>query len=251
MKRVIYTIALILTSLTIMAQGNTTKAAGDQAYSEGRYADAIEIYETLIGGNNTSLSLYYNLGNAYFRNNEPGKAILNYERALKVNPNDDDTKENLKFVQSTIIDKVPVDEIPFYKSWGRAFASIFTMDMWAIIGIVSFLFVLVALFIHFFKTNLRRTTLTLTIVCILITLVANISAHTLYVECKDKNEAVILEEMVVVKSSPDNSGTELTKIHEGLKVKIIDNSLNEWTRIEANNGNRVVGWVKSKSLEKI
>ena len=87
--------------------------------------------------------------------------------------------------------------------------------------------------------------------CILITLVANISAHTLYVECKDKNEAVILEEMVVVKSSPDNSGTELTKIHEGLKVKIIDNSLNEWTRIEANNGNRVVGWVKSKSLEKI
>jgi tetratricopeptide (TPR) repeat protein len=251
MKRVIYTIALILSSLTIMAQGNITKDAGDKAYSEGRYADAIEIYETLVGNNNPSLSLYYNLGNAYFRNNEAGKAILNYERALRVNPNDDDTKENLKFVQSTIIDKVPVDEIPFYKSWGNAFTGILTIDAWAIIGIVSFLLMLVALFIYFFRTNLRRTSLTLAIVFILITFIANISAHSLYVKCQDKSEAVILDEMVVVKSSPDNSGTELTKIHEGLKVKIIDSSLMEWTRIEANNGNRVVGWVKSKSLEKI
>ena len=57
--------------------------------------------------------------------------------------------------------------------------------------------------------------------------------------------------MVVVKSSPDSYGTELTKIHEGLKVVIIDDTLADWVKIEANNGNRVVGWVKAKSLEQI
>ena len=57
--------------------------------------------------------------------------------------------------------------------------------------------------------------------------------------------------MVVVKSSPESSGTELTKIHEGLKVTIIDDTLDEWVKIEANNGNRVVGWIKKKSMERI
>ena len=89
------------------------------------------------------------------------------------------------------------------------------------------------------------------IVCLLFTIIANVSAYSLGKATKDKAEAVIMDEMVVVKSSPDSSGTELTKIHEGLKVKVLDGSLQDWIKIEADNGNRVIGWVKAKSLEKI
>ena len=64
-------------------------------------------------------------------------------------------------------------------------------------------------------------------------------------------EGIILDEMVIVKSSPDNSGTELTKIHEGLKVQIVDDALSDWVKIEANNGNRVIGWIRTKSIERI
>ena len=81
--------------------------------------------------------------------------------------------------------------------------------------------------------------------------IANISAFNLESKANGAPEGVIMDEMVVVKSSPDASGTELTKIHEGLKVLIMDDVLSDWVKIEANNGNRVIGWIKKKSLEQI
>ena len=87
--------------------------------------------------------------------------------------------------------------------------------------------------------------------CLAITIVANMSARNLGSKDDGMSEGVILDEMVVVKSSPDSSGTELTKIHEGLKVTIIDDAIEDWVKIEANNGNRVVGWIRTKSMERI
>ena len=98
---------------------------------------------------------------------------------------------------------------------------------------------------------MRKISLTLVIISFAITVISNISAYNLGNSGSELPEGIILDEMVVVKSSPDSSGTELTKIHEGLKVTIIDDALSDWVKIEADNGNRVVGWVKIKSLERI
>ena len=110
---------------------------------------------------------------------------------------------------------------------------------------------LVMLFIALFKSNLRKVSLAVAVIAFVIAAVANISAFNIDSKTDGMPEGVILDEMVVVKSSPDASGTELTKTHEGLKVVILDNVLSDWVKIEANNGNRVVGWVKKKSLEQI
>ena len=135
--------------------------------------------------------------------------------------------------------------------WGRAFAGIFSKDTWGVIAVVTFITMLIALFFAIFKRNTRTISIIIASVCLLFTILANVSAFSFANRGTDTPQGVILDEMVVVKSSPESSGTELTKIHEGLKVTIIDDTLDEWVKIEANNGNRVVGWIKKNSMERI
>lgn len=253
MKNMIMSAFLFLTlPLVALSQENLTpKELADKAYAESRFEDAATIYESALREQGVSAALYYNLANAYYRTNQLGKAILNYERALRMDAGDEDAKANLEFVQSKIVDKIPQDDVPFYRQWSNSFFGLFTKDTWGIIGVVSFVTMLVMLFIYLFKSNGRRFSMILAVISLLFTILANVSASALTGSDDELPEGVILDEMVVVKSSPDSYGTELTKIHEGLKVVIIDNTLTDWVKIEANNGNRVVGWVKAKSLEQI
>lgn len=253
MKKIISVFLFIIIPFFAVSQENVgyTKELGDKAYSESRYNDAIDIYEAVIAEQGASLPLYYNLGNAYYRSNQLGKAILNYERALGIDAFDEDTWANLEFVQEKIVDNVPVDEIPFYKEWGNSLISLLSKDAWAIVGIVAFVVMLLTLFFYLFRNNMRKISLTFVTISLAITVISNISAYNLGKSGNELPKGIILDEMVVVKSSPDSSGTELTKIHEGLKITIIDDALSDWVKIEADNGNRVVGWVKTKSLERI
>ena len=252
MKNIISAFLLLALPFVAMSQESLTqKELGDKAYAESRFKDAVDIYEAAIAEQGASAALYYNLANAYYRTNQPGKAILNYERALRMDAADEDAKANLEFVQSKIVDKIPQDDVPFYRQWSNFLFSLFTKDTWGVIGVVAFVTMLAMLFIYLFKSNGRRIPMIIAVISLLFVILANVSASALTGSDDELPEGVILDEMVVVKSSPDSYGTELTKIHEGLKVVIIDNTLTEWVKIEANNGNRVVGWVKAGSLEQI
>ena len=118
MKRVSYILLFLLlpfmalaetqADITIEATENAavTKSDADDAYEMKHYDKAISIYEALIKEEGATKQLYYNLGNAYYRANEIGKAILNYERALRLDPTDEDAKANLEFAQEYIKDEV-------------------------------------------------------------------------------------------------------------------------------------------------
>ena len=252
MKNIISAFLFLILPFAAVSQENlTAKELGDKAYAESRFADAVSIYETVLAEQGPSQALYYNLGNAYYRTNQPGKAILNYERALRIDANDEDTKANLEFVQSTVVDTIPQDDVPFFRQWSNGLFGIFSKDTWGVIAVVSFFTMLAMLFLYLFKRNARRFSLTIVVMSLLFVVIANVAAFGLSGGSNNLPEGVILDEMAVVKSSPDSYGTELTKIHEGLKVTIIDDTLADWVKIEANNGNRVVGWIKAKSLERI
>ena len=95
MKNIISAFLLFILPVAAISQENTTqKELGDKAYAESKFEDAVEIYEAALAEQGPSAALYYNLGNAYYRTNNPGKAILNYERALKIDADDEDAKAN-------------------------------------------------------------------------------------------------------------------------------------------------------------
>ena len=255
MKNLIYILLLLAMPFMATAQETKTpecnKALGDSAYSQARYDDAIRIYETVIANDGGSVELYYNLGNSFFRNNMIGKAILNYERALRISPTDKDTKANLEYALTMTKDEVAEQYELFLAAWFKAIVNTMGITAWAVIGVVAFILLLLCLLLFFFnrKVGIRKTALVFVIFSVFVTIFANIAATHIYNYMNNDSEAVVMREEAYLKSTPDNSGTELVKIHEGRKVKIIDDTMREWKEVELEEG--TVGWLPAAAIERI
>ena len=255
MKKIIYTLLLLVMPLMATAQRNVTaqysKALGDSAYSQARYDDAIRIYEAVIENKGAAVDLYYNLGNAYFRSNMLGKAILNYERALRYDPTDKDAKANLEYALSMTKDEVAEQYEVFFVTWFKAIVNTMSITAWAVVAVIAFIIMLLALLLFFFcrKVAVRKTALVFVIISLFVTIFANIAASHIYNYMNNDSEAIVMREEAYLKSTPDNSGTELVKIHEGRKVNIIDDTMREWKEVELEEG--TVGWLPSVAIERI
>ena len=249
MKQFIYTIMFAALSLAVSAQ--TDKIAADSAYVKGDYKDAIEIYESLAANNGESADVYYNLGNAYYKSENIAKAVLNYERALLLNPDDEDIRFNLELARSKTVDKVAPEYKFFLMEWLESIINLLSISAWSILAVVSFVVMLLTLLLFLFgkSVSTKKTGFIIALFSLFITIFANLSALHRYHYLTERNNAVIMEPSVTAKSTPSNSGTELFVIHEGRKVKISDDSMREWTEIELEDGNK--GWIPSSSLERI
>lgn len=249
MKKFIYTIMFAALSLAVSAQ--TDKIAADSAYVKGEYKAAIEIYESLAANNGESADVYYNLGNAYYKSENIAKAVLNYERALLLNPDDEDIRFNLELARSKTVDKVAPEYKFFLMEWLEGIINLLSISAWSVLAVVSFVVMLLTLLLFLFgkSVSTKKTGFIIALFSLFITIFANLSALHRYHYLTERNDAVIMEPSVTAKSTPSNSGTELFVIHEGRKVKISDDSMKEWTEIELEDGNK--GWIPSSSLERI
>ena len=194
--------------------------------------------------------LYYNIGNAYFKNNDIALAILYYEKAKKVEPNNEDIEYNLNIANSMIVDKI--ERVPelFYKKWWNYFYNMFNADTWTLLSLASW-FVLV-FFIGLFILTRRRSIRKLAFyfgVLFLFTSVATFGlASQKYYYGKEHQEGIIFTPTITVKSSPTMSAVDLFVVHEGTKVRIMD-EVNEWVKIKIQDGS--VGWMPATSLKEI
>ena len=239
---------LLIILSTINFQLSTEFAAANEQYAAGNYAEAAQAYEAIIAEQPNS-EAYYNLGNAYFKQDELAKAILAYERCLRLDPRNKDAKYNLAFAQSRIIDNVEDNQMFFIKNWLQAIRNTMRETSWMILGIITFLIVLIgALLFALSKEQwLRKTAFYTALIALFISVCACANAGSLHRRDSVREEAIITQGIVNVKASPDRSGTELFTLHEGTKV-IIHETLGDWCNIHVGNN---VGWMKLSALERI
>lgn len=229
---------------------NVTKAEGDSAYMRHDYASAIQIYENLLK-NGEAADVYYNLGNSYYKAEDIARAILNYERALLLQPGNADIRANLEIARSKTIDKVvPVPEI-FFVSWVKSLINCMSIDAWAKLGVVFFILLLVSLYLFFFFKQIiwKKTGFIASLVLLVFVILSNVFASQQKSELADRNDAIVLSPSITVRSTPSDSGTSLFILHEGHKVEIKDNSMREWKEIRLEDGK--VGWVPAFAIEVI
>ena len=227
----------------------SAKTAGDSAYVMSDFVGAIQFYEAIIAEGKESADLYYNLGNAYYKTDNIAKSIINYERALLLNPGNGDIKFNLELAKSKAVDKVtPMSEM-FFVSWTRSLINTNSERGWAQIAIASFILTLCMLALYFFgkKILFKKIGFISAVVLILVCIVANVFASNQKETLLNHESAIVLSPNVTVKSTPDESGTELFILHEGRKVMIKDNSMKEWKEIQLEDGN--AGWVPTNVIE--
>lgn len=231
-----------------LLEDNVTKAQGDSAYMRNDYASAIQIYESLLKKGEAS-EIYYNLGNSYYKADDIAKAILNYERALLLQPGNADIRANLEIARSKTVDKVASVPDIFFVAWTKSLINCLSVDVWAKLGIVFFILLLVSFSLFFFSKQVvwKKSGFIAGVIFLVFVILSNIFASEQKNELMNRKNAIILSPSVTVRSTPSESGTSLFVLHEGHKIEIKDNSMREWKEIRLEDGK--VGWVPTSALE--
>lgn len=251
MKNSILLIFSIFTVLQINAQENDSLIIkANDYYTEAQFQDAINAYEAIINSGYESPEIYYNLGNAYYKEKVIALAILNYEKAIQLAPSDEDIRYNLDLTNRLVVDKIEVLPVFFITGWIRNLKSIFTSDLWAIISLISFIITLVfiSIFLYSRSIGLKKLSLGFTFFIVIISTISFIFSYQQKQVILIGNTAIVTSPSVTVKSSPDVSGTDLFVVHEGTKVWIED-KISDWNEIKLSDGS--IGWLKAENIEVI
>ncbi len=216
-------------------------------YSNNEFEKAIAAYESIIKKGYESAELYYNLGNAYYKSNKIPYAILNYERAKKLNPQDEDIDFNLRLANTHVVDKI--DNIPefFLSSWWKNFMRLLSSNTWGVISMGLFVISLAG-FVVFFLSQVplaRQFSFWIGVLLLIGSAISFNFSRKQYWVAENEPDAIVLTPSITVKSSPSDGGTDLFLIHEGLKVKVTD-KLGDWREIKLSDGNE--GWIKETDL---
>lgn len=253
MKKIICSFALLF--LTLASFAALSKAEVDLlwdkanvSYSEGKYAEALELYGNLEKEAGVSASLYYNIGNSYFKQNMLAKAILYYNRALRLDPANGDIEHNLSVANALTISKIKEMPTFFVVRWIEEFRNMMSSNGWAIFSIVCFALtlILVLLFLLSKKSYVRKYTFTFGLITLFFTLVAMMAGGSQRSEQLNTSQAIVMNNSAAVKSSPDNSGKDIFVLNEGVKAEIKER-IGDWSRVVIASGDS--GWINSSNLE--
>jgi tetratricopeptide (TPR) repeat protein len=253
MQKYLFILLFLGSMLTVHSQPAAlldSMAKGNQLYTSGKYTAAVKTYEYVAGKGFESFELYYNLGNALYKSNNITFAILNYERALRLNPKNEDARFNLEMAKKQVVDNIDLLPEPGFLRWWHELISSRPADKWGTHSLVSFFLFLLLFALFLFATSIRNKQLTFWLAAI--TLAYSLLTFSFGSAQRSKlvnhNSGVITERSVRMKGSPSETGTELFILHEGLSVQITD-KLGDWIEIRLADGNK--GWLKESSLIRI
>ncbi len=247
-KRDMRNIVLILLLLPLTGFGQALKQTFEQAnaaYKAKNYALAATMYDDIIKKGIVDANVFYNAGNAYFKNHELGKAILNYERAKRLS-NDDDIDVNLRIANIKTVDKIEtLPQLAIITWWQKSstFLPMTTLS-WLLIASCWLLALSIAGYLLLsseFKSLFIISAITSVIIGLLLFALASTNRTV-----ANEKYAIIIPSNISVKSAPDESGTDLFVLHEGVKVKLLKEN-EDWLNIRIADGK--VGWCKKNDAE--
>ena len=241
--------SLLLAFLCCTAVSAQTKQRADTLYSKEHYAEAAKAYEAILAKQGVAAEIYYNLGNCYYKLDNIPLAILNYERALILSPGDGDIRSNLAFARGKTIDKVTPPSEMFFITWWRDFTHLQSLSAWGMTGIVCFVLALLCLLVYFLAFNIkfRKTGFYLGLFLFFLVILTNLAAYSQYTEMANHAAAIVMDPAVSVKSSHSENSTDLFLIHEGSKVEILDNTMQNWLEVKFEEGKQ--GWIPAHAVE--
>ncbi len=223
--------------------------SGVAAYESGKWESAAQAWESISSDGVRSAELYYNIGNAWFKYGNPAKAILYYERALKIDPSYKAARFNLDYANANIQDRI--DSVPefFLKTWARNLCNLLSSNAWAAVSLLMLALAagLLVLFRQSPSVGGRRAGFYGAVISFIICIFAFGFACWGRSVIVSTDSAVVMTPVASVKSSPSSeSAKDLFVLHEGTKVRIIEN-VGDWSNIELADGRQ--GWIHKRVVE--
>ncbi|MDI6704508.1 MAG: SH3 domain-containing protein [bacterium] len=238
MNKLLLTIFISISSL-VYGEGNEKEifSKSNDFYKLGMYRQAIDGYENLLSQGIKDKAIFYNLGNAYYKDAKIGEARLNYERALRLSPRDEDIRFNLEYVKSIINEEKG--------GFATQLFAFFTLNELTIITSVFYLLFIISIFPIFFKK--RYLILNLSIGIILILLGIWLGLRIYYEE--GIKLAIVINPSSQVRNGPSEDYSVGFTLPEGKSVVILSKK-GDWVEIGIKEKG-LKGWIKKDEIEKI
>ncbi len=219
-------------------------------YVNGDYKGAIDLYEQIEEMDLVSAELFYNLGNARFKDDRLGEAIVALRKAELLAPADADVEYNLAVANSYVKDRLNVMPEFFLNRWMRGVRGFFTAKSWAVLSLIFLALAALFVLIFLLSRSLARRKMgfglgCLSVVLFIFSVVMSISSSA---ALKQGGEAVIIAESASVKSSPDRAGIDLFILHEGTAVEVVT-EFGDWNEIVLSDGSK--GWIRGDQIERV
>lgn len=242
--------SFVLSSFGFAFEPESILIKANEEYKVKNFSEAISLYQIIVDSGYHSAELYYNIGNSFFKQGDIPRAILNYERALLLNPTNEDIKFNLAKSQTFVVDKIEIIPEFFVKTWFRNTVVILSSDTWALFALVLFVISIMGYLLFFLgqKAGVKKLLFTLSVLITLLFMLSGFFAFKSKGYIENSSGAIVMSPTVTVKSSPDTDGLDVFIIHEGSKVVIL-RKLADWYEIKIADGKQ--GWLKSNDVEKI
>ena len=217
-------------------------AATNSLYESGRYLEAALVYEQLIDQGYESGALYYNLGNAYFKQGDLGRAILSYRRAERLYPRDADIRANLEIARAQRIDIFDDDASatgPVSRLTLDELAQI-TLVVWIALALLAVVLLLAK------RRAVKRSAAYASVVVGLALLLSAVAMGERWYSESSEHEVVVVAEIVDVVSGPGTTYAEEFTLHSGAEARLLEQR-GSWTRLELP-GRELQGWVPSAAV---
>lgn len=257
MRKIILLIFFFTTllSFNLSAQDDTIDGLGifnrgNELYAQKNYEDAAVQYFTLLANGLESSEVYFNIGNCFYHQKNLGKAILNYERALQLAPDDEKILHNLQLANDKTTDEI--EKIPtfFLARWWENIRKLASSTVWSVFAILL-LWGGIAGFVMWIigkERSQRKKGFMAGSIGIALSLVVFAFAYSSYNVQQNSNLAIVMSRETPLKALPDQISNEILMLHEGTKVKITE-KITSWYKVRLENGE--VGWISEKAIEEI
>ena len=234
--------------LYINVFGQTDQFMFEQAnarYQAGMYQEAIDLYLQVIANGKVSGEVYFNLGNAYYKSGDIGRAILYYERAKPFLEGDEALDQNIRLARLRTVDEIEPLPRLFLIEWWDALLYLLSLETLAWITYGFYLLVVILLVLNIVWHGRWKRPVWIAIWVFVPVIVIFISR---VYQFETSRFGIILETKVSVMNEPNISGQEIFILHEGTKVRI-NRSVDNWDEISIPDGK--TGWIEQKNLEVI
>ncbi|WP_435254089.1 tetratricopeptide repeat protein [Tenacibaculum sp. A30] len=250
MKKLAILLFLLVSFSTLAQNTNDLFSNANSLYKEGNYEEAIKLYKQIESQNIASSELYYNLGNCYYKLNKVAPTIYNYEKALQLNPLNEDAKNNLIFAKRLTLDRIEALPKSVFQKFNENYLQKLTYNAWAIVTVViSFIASILFLLFYFaYSPNKKRLYFSTSIISFLLLIISITITYSQYSQSKNTIEAIIFTEEISIKNEPTSNSDEVFTLHEGTKVLVLD-SVDNWKKIKLADGK--IGWTQSKNLKEL
>ncbi|NIJ43828.1 tetratricopeptide (TPR) repeat protein [Wenyingzhuangia heitensis] len=239
--------AMFISFVSAQESQNVFKEANNYYRAED-YTKAIKSYKAILEQGLESSEVYFNLGNAYYKTNKMAEAIYSFEKALVLNPSNQDAKTNLAYANRSIIDSIKTIPKSTLDKFNDNVLALLSYNTWAKIAVASSLLAGLVWMFFFFSTQpgVKKMFFTLGVIISITCFIGLGVASQQYIKTKNTVYAIVFSDEVSVKNAPRNSALEIFSLHQGTKLKVLD-KVGNWHKVKIADGQ--VGWIPKESIK--